>query len=103
MTPTRPETAPTPFESETAPLPRPEYPRPDRDRSERWLNLNGRWDFEAAGHRGPIPVPVAGEGRASGGRPARLEHGTYRRPVTAPASWAGSRIVLSFGAVHHHA
>ncbi len=103
MTPTRPETAPTPFESETAPLPRPEYPRPDRDRSERWLNLNGRWDFEAEGHRGPITVPFAWESEASGVRRAWLEHGTYRRPVTAPASWAGSRIVLSFGAVHHHA
>jgi hypothetical protein len=25
--------------------PRPEYPRPQFDRSERWLNLNGEWDF----------------------------------------------------------
>ena len=26
-------------------IPRPEYPRPDFERSE-WLNLNGEWDFE---------------------------------------------------------
>ncbi|HEU5128964.1 MAG TPA: glycoside hydrolase family 2 TIM barrel-domain containing protein [Glycomyces sp.] len=103
MTPTRPDTAATPRESDAAPLPRPEYPRPDRDRSERWLNLNGRWAFEAEGRTGSITVPFAWESEASGVRRAWLEHGVYRRTVTAPADWAGSRVVLSFGAVHHHA
>ncbi|PRY59633.1 glycoside hydrolase family 2 protein [Glycomyces artemisiae] len=83
--------------------PRPEYPRPDRDRSARWLNLNGAWDFAADGFAGPITVPFAWESRASGVRRPWLEHGAYRRTVTAPAEWAGSRVVLSFGAVHHHA
>ncbi|SDK88283.1 Glycosyl hydrolases family 2 [Glycomyces sambucus] len=83
--------------------PRAEYPRPDRDRSARWLNLNGAWDFAADGYEGPITVPFAWESRASGVHRTWLEHGTYRRTVTAPAAWAGSRVVLSFGAVHHHA
>jgi hypothetical protein len=89
---------PNPF-----PTPRPEYPRPDRDRSERWLNLNGRWDFAAEGYDGPITVPFAWESAASGVHRTWLEQGTYRRRVSAPAAWDGSRIVLSFGAVHHRA
>ena len=84
-------------------VPRPEYPRPDRDRSERWLTLNGRWDFEADGIQGPITVPFAWESEASGIRRAWLERGTYRRSVTVPAEWADRRVVLSFGAVHHRA
>ncbi|WP_155830391.1 glycoside hydrolase family 2 protein [Glycomyces tenuis] len=103
MTLTRPETAATPPETDAAPPPRPEYPRPDRDRSERWVNLNGRWDFEADGHEGPITVPFAWESEASGVHRTWLERGVYRRTVTAPADWAGSRVVLSFGAVHHRA
>ncbi|WP_156925948.1 glycoside hydrolase family 2 protein [Glycomyces arizonensis] len=103
MTLTRPETAATPPETGAAPIPRPEYPRPDRDRSERWLNLNGRWAFEADGYDGPITVPFAWESEASGVHRTWLERGTYRRTVTAPADWAGSSVVLSFGAVHHHA
>ncbi|MCC3765245.1 hypothetical protein K3N28_19485 [Glycomyces sp. TRM65418] len=89
--------------SDPFPIPRPEYPRPDRDRSERWLNLNGRWDFAADGYAGPITVPFAWESAASGVHRTWLERGVYRRRVSAPSQWAGSRIVLSFGAVHHHA
>ncbi|WP_051703940.1 glycoside hydrolase family 2 protein [Glycomyces sp. NRRL B-16210] len=92
----------TAFPPETT-APRPEYPRPDRDRSERWLNLNGRWDFAADGFEGPITVPFAWESGASGVGRTWLERGVYRRTVTAPAEWAGARVVLSFGAVHHHA
>ncbi|HEX2144438.1 MAG TPA: glycoside hydrolase family 2 TIM barrel-domain containing protein [Glycomyces sp.] len=103
MTLIRPETAATPPEADAAPTPRPEYPRPDRDRSERWVNLNGRWAFEADGHDGPITVPFAWESEASGVHRTWLERGVYRRTVTAPADWAGSRVVLSFGAVHHRA
>jgi len=84
-------------------VPRPEYPRPDRDRSERWLNLNGRWDFEADGIRSLITVPFAWESAASGVRRTWLERGVYRRQVVVPAEWAGRRVVLSFGAVHHRA
>ncbi|RDV45304.1 glycoside hydrolase family 2 [Leifsonia sp. ku-ls] len=83
--------------------PRPEYPRPDLDRSARWLNLNGAWDFEAEDAAGAITVPFAWETTASGVNRAWLERGVYRREVTVPEEWAGSRVVLSFGAVHHRA
>ncbi|WP_166979387.1 glycoside hydrolase family 2 protein [Paramicrobacterium fandaimingii] len=86
-----------------APIPRPEYPRPDRDRSARWVSLNGRWDFSADGIVAPITVPFAWETEASGIHRTWLESGTYRRVIQAPSEWAGSRIVLSFGAVHHRA
>ncbi|WP_243228802.1 glycoside hydrolase family 2 protein [Microbacterium sp. CIAB417] len=86
-----------------AAVPRPEYPRPDRDRSERWLTLNGQWGFEADGVRADITVPFAWESAASGIRQTWLERGTYRREVTVPVEWSGRRVVLSFGAVHHRA
>ncbi|SDE33454.1 glycoside hydrolase family 2 protein [Glycomyces harbinensis] len=89
---------PNPF-----PIPRPEYPRPDRDRSARWRNLNGVWDFAAEGYDGTITVPFAWESEASGVHRTWMERGVYRRTVTAPSDWDGSRVVLSFGAVHHHA
>lgn len=88
--------------SESA-VPRPEYPRPDRDRSSRWLTLNGQWDFTADGTATTITVPFAWETPASGVGRTWLERAVYRRPVTAPGDWSGSRVVLSFGAVHHHA
>ncbi|MDQ0643822.1 glycoside hydrolase family 2 protein [Microbacterium murale] len=83
--------------------PRRDYPRPDRDRSERWLTLNGEWDFEADGIRSAITVPFAWESEASGIRRTWLERGTYRRRIVAPVEWADRRVVLSFGAVHHRA
>ncbi|HEY8590066.1 MAG TPA: hypothetical protein VIL55_11000, partial [Naasia sp.] len=49
-----------------SPLPRPSYPRPDRDRSERWLSLNGVWDFEHEDGTAEILVPFAWETPASG-------------------------------------
>ncbi|WP_423919719.1 glycoside hydrolase family 2 protein [Frigoribacterium sp. 2-23] len=84
-------------------VPRPEYPRPDRDRSARWLNLNGTWDFDGDQAASTITVPFAWETVASGVERTWLERATYRRAVTVPEEWAGSRVVLSFGAVHHHA
>ena len=84
-------------------VPRPEYPRPDRDRSDRWLTLNGAWEFEADGISAEITVPFAWESRASGIARTWLERGVYRRSVVAPEDWDGRRIVLSFGAVHHRA
>lgn len=84
-------------------VPRPEYPRPDRDRSDRWLNLNGRWDFRADGYEGPITVPFAWETPASGVHRTWLEEGVYRRAVIPPTAWTGARVVLCFGAVHHRA
>ncbi|GHF70630.1 beta-galactosidase/beta-glucuronidase [Amycolatopsis bartoniae] len=85
-------------------VPRPEYPRPDRDRSAQWLSLNGRWRFTADdGAPASITVPFAWETAASGVRRTWLEHGVYSRTVTVPDEWAGRRVVLCFGAVHHRA
>ncbi|TQO22998.1 glycoside hydrolase family 2 protein [Paramicrobacterium agarici] len=84
-------------------IPRSEYPRPDRDRSARWLTLNGQWDFSADGIAAPITVPFAWESEASGIHRTWLERGEYRRSIVVPEEWAGSSIVVSFGAVHHRA
>lgn len=91
--------APGPAEA----APRAEYPRPDRDRSHRWRSLNGTWDLTWANGSSPITVPFAWETSASGVARTWLEHAVYRRVVTVPADWAGARVVLCFGAVHHRA
>lgn len=87
----------------TSTHPRPEYPRPDLDRSARWLSLNGVWDFEAEDARTTITVPFAWETDASGVARTWLEAARYRREVTVPAEWNDARVVLCFGAVHHRA
>lgn len=85
----------------------PEYPRPQLAR-ERWLSLNGTWEFAEAkeGDRVPtgqtlaerILVPFPIESALSGiARP--VERAWYRRTFTVPAEWAGWRIMLRFGAV----
>jgi hypothetical protein len=84
-------------------VPKPEYPRPDRDRSDRWLSLNGTWGFESEDGSTDIVVPFAWETRASGVGRTWLERARYRRTVTAPAEWTDARILLCFGAVHHRA
>lgn len=97
-------------------LPRPEYPRP-QFRRDRWLNLNGYWDFEIdrgdsglerglvdrpLAHR--ILVPFAPESAMSGiGDPDFLHAVWYRRTIRVPEEWAGDRVVLHFGAVDHDA
>ncbi|WP_037353143.1 glycoside hydrolase family 2 protein [Amycolatopsis orientalis] len=83
---------------------RPGYPRPDRDRSARWLTLNGRWRFTADdGAPDSIVVPFAWETAASGVQRTWLPHVVYARTVTVPPEWSGHRVVLCFGAVHHRA
>ncbi len=85
------------------PTPRPEYPRPDRDRSDRWLSLNGTWELDLPEATVPVVVPFAWETAASGVARTWLEHATYRRTVAVPAAWTGSRVALCFGAVHYRA
>lgn len=96
-------------------IPRPEYPRPQFTR-ERWLNLNGQWQFEfdpgdsgferglSFGDRaltGEITVPFAPESELSGIGDVDFHHAVwYRREVTVPAEWDG-RILAHFGAVDH--
>ncbi|MGH1524022.1 glycoside hydrolase family 2 protein [Leifsonia sp. L25] len=96
--------APTWTADDDSRVPRPEYPRPDRDRSAAWLSLNGVWRFEGD-ERTPdrIVVPFAWETEASGVQRTWLERAVYRRELIAPEAWEGRRIVLCFGAVHHSA
>jgi beta-galactosidase/beta-glucuronidase len=83
--------------------PKAEYPRPDLDRSDRWLTLNGEWDFESIDGLTRILVPFAWETPASGVQRTWLEAAVYRRAVTVPAEWTDARVLLCFGAVHHRA
>ncbi len=86
--------------------PRAEYPRPHFDRSHSWSSLNGEWDFRADTEQGwnrTITVPFAWETPASGVEAHWLPVAWYRRRVTVPVAWAGQRVVLHFGAVHHEA
>jgi hypothetical protein len=96
--------------------PRPEYPRPQFDRSHAWRSLNGGWDFAADpqhdGEQRDLPtgagdwpqqitVPFAWETPASGIERHWLDRGWYRRRVVVDPAWTGQRVVLHFGAVHH--
>jgi hypothetical protein len=85
--------------------PRPEYPRPHFDRSERWLNLNGEWEFarEADHFTETIVVPFPWEHPDSGVVAHWLPTAWYRRQLQRPDDWAGERTILHFGAVHHRA
>ena len=87
----------------------PAYPRPQLVR-DRWLNLNGLWDYQITkrhqtqppdAYTGQILVPFAIESPLSGvmeplGPDERL---WYRRALRVPADWNGQRILLHFGAV----
>lgn len=87
----------------------PEYPRPQMVR-DRWLNLNGVWDFKpfAAGDKIPLPkklsdkilVPFAWESAVSGIRKQfDLRKAWYRRTFIVPSDWKDDKIRLQFGAV----
>lgn len=89
----------------------PEYPRPQFAR-EKWLNLNGLWEFQpASGRNEALPkgnlsrtilVPFAVESALSG----VMEHHEsiwYRRKFNVPADWKGQQILLHFGAVDYEA
>ncbi len=98
-------------------IPRPEYPRPDFERSE-WLNLNGEWDFEfddadqgekAGWYQSPnfsrrIIVPFSYQSERS----TIYELGVhpvfwYKKEFTLPDSFLGKRVLLNFGAVDYQA
>ena len=84
------------------------YPRPQLKR-DRWLNLNGLWDYaitkDSAAQPmrmdGQILVPYPVESKLS--RVARKvtpdDRIWYRRSFTVPQDWAGEHVMLNFGAV----
>ena len=92
----------------------PDYPRPQLVR-DRWQNLNGEWQFQAAsaGEKAPfgqdlservlVPYPIES---ALSGIKRHEDRMFYRRTFTVPAAWktnaaAGRRLVLHFGAVDY--
>ena len=97
-------------------VPRPEYPRPQFERSD-WLCLNGRWAFEIdatddgfeRGLRrrdlsGAITVPFCPESPLSGvGCTDFMAAVWYRRRVVIPGAWSGRRVLLHFQAVDDEA
>lgn len=87
----------------------PEYPRPQMERT-KWLNLNGLWDHTITDknqtsapqtYAGQILVPFCFESALSGVMKPFLptQRLWYHRQFIIPASWAGQRVLLHFGAV----
>lgn len=102
----------------TVTAPRPEYPRPGL-RRERWMSLNGQWEFayddarkgigekwylrDFPGGRS-IQVPFAYQSVLSGiGDLSFHDVVWYRKLVEIPREWDGQRIVIHFGAVDYKA
>ena len=85
-----------------------EYPRPQLVR-DRWMNINGLWDYAIGpkdggrpdGFDGEILVPFPIESALSGvgKRVAPDQALWYRRTFETPGDWAGGRVLLHFGAV----
>lgn len=97
------------------PQPRPEYPRPQFERSE-WLNLNGEWSYtfdfsksgterdlkNSQGFKDKIIVPFCPESKLSGvGYTDFIEAMWYQRSIEIPGSWSGKRVILHFGGVDY--
>ena len=100
-----------------AQTPRPEYPRPQFERTA-WVNLNGTWTYSfdygqtgteknwqnAKGFDGNITVPFCPESRLSGVQHTDFINSIwYQRQLNIPATWEGKKILLHFGAVDYEA
>ncbi|MEV4649648.1 sugar-binding domain-containing protein [Saccharopolyspora sp. NPDC049357] len=80
----------------------PEYPRPQLTR-ERWLNLNGLWDYTGGDNATEqILVPYPPESGLSGVQ-RHDDQMLYERTFDVPADWSGQRLILHFGAVDQRA
>lgn len=97
--------------------PRPEYPRPQFERSE-WINLNGTWTFQFDfGNSGKdrqlqsaekfsknITVPFCPESKLSGVEYTDfINQMWYQRKISIPTDWKGKKILLHFVAVDYQA
>lgn len=93
-------------------IPRPEHPRPDRERKE-WISLNGEWDFEidnslsgeAKGFYkrdsldGKITLPFCPESKLSGVEHTDFMNAVwYRRDIDIPREWNDKRVILHIDA-----
>ena len=98
-----------------AAIPRPEYPRPQFERSE-WINLNGTWTYEfdfsksgierslfnSTGFASNITVPFCPESPLSGvDHKDFIDAMWYHRSINVPQNWDGKRIMLNFGGVDY--
>lgn len=98
-------------------VPRPEYPRPQFERS-CWVNLNGEWSYEldqtlsgveakkyeSKGFGARIIVPFCPESRLSGvgfSNSDFIRGIWYHRTVDIPSEWEGKTVLLNFGAVYY--
>ena len=96
-------------------IPRPEYPRPQFERTD-WVNLNGQWTFEmdfgssgeqrgwtnSKGLSKKITVPFCPESELSGiGYTDFIPCVWYQRNINIPAEWNGKKILLHFGAADY--
>ena len=100
-----------------AQIPRPEYPRPQFERSE-WVNLNGTWSYsfdmgrsgmnrdfhKSEGFDSKIIIPFCPESSLSGVKYTDFINSIwYQRKITVPSAWAGKKVLLHFGAVDYEA
>lgn len=101
-----------------SPLPFPEYPRPQLQRSA-WMCLNGKWDYLAGqqvasalypskpasfnSNAEQILVPYCPESVISGIERNQEINMWYRRRFEIPLAWKGKQVILHFEAVDHDA
>ena len=98
-------------------VPRPEYPRPQFERTD-WTNLNGDWTYtfdfgksgkerdlqNSTGFNDIITVPFCPESPLSGvGHTDFIDAMWYHRKIEVPADWEGKRVMLNFGGVDYRA
>ncbi|SEO98253.1 glycoside hydrolase family 2 protein [Mucilaginibacter sp. OK283] len=100
-----------------APVPFPEYPRPQLQRSD-WMCLNGQWDYQGgknvqdalapqkplsfAGEVNKIRVPYCPESVLSGIQRKQEINMWYRRSFEVPSGWKNKQVIIHFDAVAHH-